>query len=61
MPSGQMSKIFGTIYNVLVDTVEVTDLLPRSAERTCLVFVKLKRKLGYYGHVLSLNLLSQCC
>ena len=31
MPSGQMPKIFGTICNVPVDTVEISDLLPRSA------------------------------
>ena len=32
MPSDQMSKIFGTICNVPLDTVEVTDLLPRSLQ-----------------------------
>ena len=52
MPSGQMLKIFGTICNVPVDTVEVTDLLPCSADSNGLVYVKLKRKLEYYGHVL---------
>ena len=31
MPSGQMPKIYGTICNVPVDTVEISDLLPRSA------------------------------
>ena len=42
MPSGQMPKIFGTIRNVPVDTVEVTDLLPRLADSNGLVYVKLK-------------------
>ena len=42
MPSGQMSKIFETICNVPVDTVEVTDLLPRLANSNGLVYVKLK-------------------
>ena len=52
MPSGQMPKIFGTICNVPVDTVEVTDLLPCSADSSALVYVKLKQKLEYHGHVL---------
>ena len=33
-----------------VDTVEVTDLLPRSADSNGLVYVKLKRELEYHGH-----------
>ena len=52
MPSGQMPKMFGTICNMPVDTAEVTDLLPRSAVSDGLVYVKLKRKLEYYGHLL---------
>ena len=47
-----MPKIFGTICNVQVDTIEVTDLLPRSADSNKLVYVKLKRELEYHGHVL---------
>ena len=42
MPSGQIPKIFGTIRNVPVDTVEVTDLLPRLADSNGLVYVKRK-------------------
>ena len=52
MPSGQIPKIFGTICNVPVDTVEITDVLSRSADSSELVYVKLKRKLEYHGHVL---------
>ena len=52
MPSDQMLKIFGTICNVPVDTVEVTDLLPHSADSNGIVYVKLKRKLEYHGQVL---------
>ena len=37
MPGGLMSKIFETICNVLVDTMEVTDLLLRSADSSGLV------------------------
>ena len=47
-----MPKIFGTICNVQVDTIEVTDLLPCSADSNKLVYVKLKRELEYHGHVL---------
>ena len=37
MPGGLMSKIFETICYVLVDTMEVTDLLLRSADSSGLV------------------------
>ena len=52
MPSGQMPKIFGTICNAPVDTIEVADVLPCSADSNGLVYVKRKRKLEYPGHVL---------
>ena len=52
MPSSQMPKIFGTICNVPFDTVQVTDLLPHSADRNGLVYVIIKQKLEYHGHVL---------
>ena len=52
MLSGQMPKIFATICTAPVDTVEVTDLLPCSADSNGLVYVKLKRKLEYHGHFL---------
>ena len=45
-------KIFGTRCIVQVDTAEVTGLLPRSADSNGLVYVKLKRKVEYHGHVL---------
>ena len=47
-----MQKIFGTICNVPIDTLEVTDILRHSADSNGLVYVKLKRKLEYHGHVL---------
>ena len=52
MPIGQMPKIFGTICNVPVDTVEVTNSFPRFAAINGLVYAKLKRKLEYHVHVL---------
>ena len=42
MPSDQMTKIFGTICDMPVDTVEVADLLPLSPDSNGLVYVKLK-------------------
>ena len=47
-----MPKIFGTICNVPVDTVEVTDLLLRSTDSNGLVYVRLKRKQEYHGPIL---------
>ena len=52
IPNGFISKTFGTICNVLVDTVEDIDLLLRFPDSDGLVYVKLKRKLEYRGHVL---------
>ena len=52
MPCGQMEKITGTICNVTVDNIDVTNLLPRTAASNGLVIIKLKRKVEYCGHVL---------
>ena len=51
-----MLKIFGTTCNVPVDTVDVTDLLPRSEDSNGIVYVKLNRKLECH----SSNMLGQC-
>ena len=51
MPKGQYPKVKGAICNVPVDTEEICDVLPRPAENNGLLFVKLKRKLEYKGHV----------
>ena len=47
MSCGQMVKITGTICNIPVDNIDVTNLLPTTAESNGLVIVKLKRKLKY--------------
>ena len=47
-----MPKIFGTICNVPVDIVKVTDLLLRSTDSNGLVYVRLKRKQEYHGPIL---------
>ena len=52
MPCGKMEKITGTICNVPVDNINVTTLLPRTADSNGLGIVKSKRKVEYGGHVL---------
>ena len=52
MPKGQILKVKGSLCNVPVDTNEVCKVLPRAADSTGIVMVKLKRKLMYNGHVL---------
>ena len=42
---GHMEKITGTICNAPVDNIDISNLLPRTADRTGLDIVKLKRKL----------------
>ena len=46
-----MEKITGTICNVPVDDIDTSNLLNRTADRTGLAIVTLKRKLEYGGHV----------
>ena len=58
MPRGQIEKISGTLCNIPIDTVNVTNILPRPADSNGLIFIKLERKLEYRGHV-CLNQLGQ--
>ena len=51
MPKGDFPKLKGSICNVPIDTVDISDELPRSADSNGLVVIKLKRKLTYRGHV----------
>ena len=51
MPCEPMKKMTGIICNILVDNIDVTNLLPRTADRNGLVIVKLKRKLENCDHV----------
>ena len=48
-----MEKITGTISNVPVDNIDISNLLPKTSDSTRLVIKKLKRKLEYGGHFLS--------
>ena len=50
MPKGNFPKLKGNICNVPIDTVDISDVLPRGADSNGLVFIKLKRKLTYRGH-----------
>ena len=52
MPCGKMEKIKGTICNIPVNNIGITNLLPRTADSKGLAIVKLKRKVEYRGHVL---------
>ena len=52
MPCGETEKITGTVSNIPVSNIDVTNLLPRTANSNGLVKVKLKRKLKYRGDVL---------
>ena len=51
MPKGNFPKLKGSICNVPIDTVDISDVLPRGADSNGLVVIKLKRKLTYRGHV----------
>ena len=48
---GEFSKIKGSICNVLIETGNVCNILPRLAVSSGLILVKLKRDLKYEGYV----------
>ena len=52
MPKGQFPKLKEALCNIQLEHVDVSSLLPRTAESYGLVIVKLKKKLEYKGHVL---------
>ena len=51
MPKSQFPKVKGAIYNVPIDSVDVSNLLSRQADSNGLMIIKLKGKLEYKGHV----------
>ena len=51
MPKGQQRKIKGAICNVPVDCDNTCKLLPRPAENSGIIMLKLKRKLDFRSHV----------
>ena len=51
MPKGQTPKLKGSICNVPVNTSDVVNTLPQSADSNGILMVKLKRKLMHRGHV----------
>ena len=51
MPKGQQSKVKGAICNIPVRADKVSACLPHGMESNGLIFVKLKRKLSFRGHV----------
>ena len=44
MPKGNFPKLYGSICNVPIDTVDISDGLPGGADSNGLVIIKLKRK-----------------
>ena len=51
MPKGQFPKIKGAICNVPIDLQDSCNVLPRNDSNSGILFVKLKRKLQFKGHV----------
>ena len=52
MPKGHSPKLKGASCNIPVEHVNVSFLLPRTADNNGLVIVKLKKKLEYKGRML---------
>ena len=52
MPKGHSPKLKGALCNIPVEHVNVSFLLPRTADNNGLVIVKLKKKLEYKGRML---------
>ena len=50
MPKGQSPKLKGALCNIPVKHVDVSSLLPRTADSNGLVIVKFKKKLEHKGH-----------
>ena len=53
MPKGQFPKIKGIVCNIPIETVEVCNVLPRTFEKSNLIFMKLKRKLCYNSNFIA--------
>ena len=52
MPKGQQPKIKGAICNVPICVDTLSNILPHGIDSSGLIFVKLKRKLSFKGHVI---------
>ena len=50
-PKGQFPKLKGPICNIPIYISDITNILPHDADSSGLIMVKLKRKLGFRGHV----------
>ena len=51
MPKGQFPKLKGAIYNIPIEAMDITNILPQGADSSGLLMVKLKRNLNFRGHV----------
>ena len=52
MPKGQQPKIKGAICNIPISVVKTSECLPQGMDINGLVFVQLKRKTSFHGHIL---------
>ena len=53
MPKGQFPKIKGIVCNIPIETKEVCNVLSRALDNSNDIFMKLKQKLCYHGHVIA--------
>ena len=51
MPKDQFPKLKATICNMSIESNDITNILPRSADSNNFMMDKLKRKLSFRGHV----------
>ena len=51
MPKSRFPKLQGSIFNIPIDTLSVSNVLPYGADSTDLINVKLKHELSYCGQV----------
>ena len=49
---GEFAKIKGSICNVPIGISNICKVLPRPADSNGLIFVRLKRHLNYWGHII---------
>ena len=51
MPKGQQPKIKGAVCNIPVRADAISNCLPRAPDSNGIIFIKLKRKISFRGHV----------
>ena len=51
MLKGHFQKLKGAIFNIAIDTSDITNILPHGADSIDFIMVKLKHKLSFRPHV----------